>query len=657
MKEINDMSPTERRTAGLKLSAKTGGDISSSLDTDLLLKSDKTVAFAKSKVTKIDDKIETTEKAIHAMQELKEIINNISNAVKPLSTYSSGQGLEHEDINLFDDYAISTTSQDTKEADHYIEVSRIKYDGSYSRFSGSEIQHSVHITQLAESDTYEFDKKFSSANDALGFAGTLKLNNFSITVTANQSLNTIITNVNDAKTGVTLEQGIDGLGNYKVTMRSSESGLENALDLTDTSLFFDETVDSNGDRLFDGLTKRLDSITTKTTEAQDAIIKTNGGSATSFSSNKIKHAIPGMEFNLKNANSSVDNKITIKLSANIDKVSEAIINYAASTNALNEFIALHTTRTSSGEFSEGACLQEERTFAQGIYTQIRTLIDSQAVGISNGLTSLSQLGFVYEKIEEKKIQKKEDSILIPRHNEFQLQKDDSVKKIVKEKFDEVRKVFQLSFDTNDSALNLLSYQNKMIDKGILKFSLVINKDNLSGNAPVTGEQLDISKKAAIIYTKLNGEVGTIYPPKVEMTGSSTSNMHISFPSRYSKDEIEEYDAKDNPLEDFGLFYENLPTGNAVVNVDMSQGSGNKLLSYLKDMLKSKELGGGLELQINRLKESKTELAGDKKRHQQELDKKTADFQQKMQRQQAKISTAERATLTLKALREGANKSD
>ena len=472
----------------------------------------------------------------------------------------------------------------------------------------------------------------------------MKLNGVSITVSSSQNLNTIITNINKEETGVTLGKITLANGSCRVTMKATESGLSNALDLTDTSLFFDEVVDGVGDRLFGGLANNLDSVTTKTTAAQDAIIEINDSSPVSYPSNKIKNAISGMEFDLLNANSEAGKKITIKLSANIDAVSEAIINYAASTNELNRFVALHTARTSEGGYSKGADLEKQNSFLQQLYSQVKNSIGSHSVGIDAGLTSLDQLGFRYTTEEERSEGEGDDKVIIPKCNVFKLIKEDSVRNVVKEQYDEVRKVFQFCFESSHSALSLLSHKNKMIDAGILKFSLVINKDNLS-------------RRVAITYKKLTGEVVTVYPPKVEMTGSSALNMEVIFPSRFSKDKIEGYDAKTHPLEGLGLLYENVPSGNVVVDVNMSKGSGNKTLSILKEMLSSKASGGMLETKISELKEEKLRLKEDEGRHQEELDKKTVAAQQKLQKQQAKISAAENSITMLQALRDAENKSE
>ena len=127
MRASDEMSATERRAAGLSIASRTGGQISKGLDPELLLESDKTVSLAKTKLKKVSDKIEIAEKEIPAMQGLKRILQNISDALSRLSVYSSGHGLEHEDVNLFDKYSISTTSQDVeKDASHYVEVSIIK---------------------------------------------------------------------------------------------------------------------------------------------------------------------------------------------------------------------------------------------------------------------------------------------------------------------------------------------------------------------------------------------------------------------------------------------------------------------------------------------------------------------------------------------------
>jgi hypothetical protein len=581
---------------GGSASALLPGNYLNGLSSKDIIDSDRHVIKAEREQDKTLEKIELTERKIAAFTQFKKLVQDIITALEPLSALPV-----NGNITLFGDYNIALTSQDAEDAEKYISVSRIEDDGTTLAFMGIEQQYKIYIKQLAKADTYDFNKSFASATTALGFSGTLKMNGTSFTIQTNQNLNTIVSNINDAAIGVFLTLIKNGDSTYGVSMRSSSTGLNSALDLTNQSNFADET-DNAGDRLFGGLTKAIDLVTIIRVPAQNAIIKIDDSADKTYQSNDITNALSGLSFKLLSPNSAASKNVTIVLSKNIDKVSAAIIQYAAATNEINKFYKIHTFSATEGQ--EKGCLVGESSF-DPMYNTLRGMIDSSSDGLNYNLKFLNQLGFVYRNTEESK---DEDGVLIPKYLAFSLESDTSVRDKVSEYFENVQKIFEIDFSPDDSGLKLLTCGNKLSENKVFNFSLIINNNNLTGNDTATGLAYNHTKKVAITYTKKDRGTVTIYPPVYEVNASGTGVV-IKFPLRSEK-AIAGYDPKASNFEGMTLFYSSLPTTNTEIAISFSQGTGNKVFNYARDMTKNLKLGGVIDSAIQKLKD---DLSAEKKK--------------------------------------------
>jgi hypothetical protein len=583
-----------------------------------IIESDSSVIKAKREQDRIETKIELTEKKISALIEFRKIVQDIYATLEPLSALPSGGS-----VTLFGDYNIDLTSQDAKDPDKYLSVSRIEDNGTSLAFIGVEQKYKIYIKQLAAADSYDFNKSFASATTALGFTGTLRINDISFSILSNQSLNTIINNINDAQIGAFCTLIQNGDGTYNVSMRSCSTGEDYAFDLTDNTKFSDETDDGSGNRLFNGLSKNLDIITTHTIFAKNAIIKIDDSVDKVYQTNDITNALSGLEFNLLSANTNATSSVTIVLSRNVEKVTEAIIQYAAATNELNKFYKIQTYRKPDGKRLDNASLYDESSF-DGMYNSLRGIIDSSSEGLSaSDLKFLIQLGFVYKEQEESKDQ---DGNIIPKYLAFNLESATSVRDKVKSQFENVRKMFEIGFSSDDSGLKLLVCGNKPSESRVFNFSLIINNNNLTGNDALTGLPYDHTKKVAISYTNTDNANITVYPPIYEVNASG-SGIIIKFPTRLDK-AIGGYSPITSAFEGLTLFYTSVPTSNTLINLSLSQGSGNRVLNYIREMTKNAKLGGVIESAVNKLKD---ELATEKK--------KQGDNQEAVQRAEERASDA------------------
>ncbi len=608
------------------------------LSSEDIIESDRMLGLAKKALDTTVTKIETTEKKITALIEFKKLVQDIISTLEPLSSIPV-----NGNITLFGDYAIKLTSQDTEDPEKYISVSRIEDNGTTLAFIGTEQQYKIYIKQLAKADTYDFNKSFTSATTALGFSGTLKLNGTSFSILTSYSLNTIVNNINDAEIGIFMNLIQNGNGTYNISMRSSSTGTDSALDLVDQSDFSDET-DNAGDRLFGGLTKAIDLVTTQRVPAQNAIIKIDDSADKTYQTNDIENALSGLSFKLLTTNSSATKSVTIVLSRNIQNVSEAIIQYAAATNELNKFYKFHTYRTPDGNRLEKASLFDESSF-DGMYNALRGMIDSSSSGLgASDLKFLSQLGFVYRTTEETTNQEGE---IIPKHLTFSLESPTSVHDKVKSHFENVQKIFEIDFSPSDSGLKLLSCGNKLSEKGVFNFSLIINNNNLTGSDATTGLAYDHTKKVAITYTGGDHLTQTIYPPIYEVNASSTGVI-IKFPSRSEK-KIVGYNPITSAFEGMTLFYSSIPTSNTSISTSFSQGSGNKVLNYSRDMTKNEKLGGIIDSAIAKLKGDLSDSKKLKIENEESVARARARASQSFQSKTAQMGQASYNSNFLKAL--------
>ncbi len=143
--------------------------------------------------------------------------------------------------------------------------------------------YDVEVVQLATAER-RYSNGMTSATDEFGSGGTLNLGvggeSAAIEVLSSDSLNSLITKINDSGLRIKASSFFDG-EEYRLQIRALDQGEDNAL-----------TLDQDG---FDLGLEEADNIVTK---AQNAKIKVDGFEVTS-ASNNISQAIPGVSLALK----------------------------------------------------------------------------------------------------------------------------------------------------------------------------------------------------------------------------------------------------------------------------------------------------------------------------------------------------------------------
>ena len=161
------------------------------------------------------------------------------------------------------------------------------------------VQHTINVTQLAQAES-QISAPQTSNNAALGITDTLGFTvgstNFSIDVAATDSLQNIRDNINNSadNPGVTASilatTSSDGQPQYQLVVSSNQTGVANAVSITDSS----------GEFAFSEQSK-----------AQDALFKFDGQNV-DRASNSVNDVIDGLSFNLLAAGSG---NVTINVSA------------------------------------------------------------------------------------------------------------------------------------------------------------------------------------------------------------------------------------------------------------------------------------------------------------------------------------------------------
>lgn len=246
--------------------------------------------------------------------------------------------------------------------------------------------YNVEIKQLAKAHAVTSDA-VGAADEALapGLVGdaSFSINGKEVTVTADDTLETLTGKINSANAGVNASVVKVGDGQYKLVMTSKESGTANAMTFED------------GDNILQGLGVLNSDGTAKnqTQEAKDAIAVINGLEVTR-SNNVIDDAVSGVTFTLKKEgknNETVATDVTIEMDN--DKIVEAAKDFVEKYNAVMEYIGENNTFTydkSTKTGSSGPLFGDSTLTA--VDSMMRSLMSSSVEGVDASVNLMSLIG-------------------------------------------------------------------------------------------------------------------------------------------------------------------------------------------------------------------------------------------------------------------------
>src|SRR5215472_9337197 len=205
----------------------------------------------------------------------------------------------------------------------------------------------------------------SSATAAVG-AGTIQYTigstNYTINVGSSDSLNSLVSTINNGNYGVTASIVNDSAGSFLTLTSNTGGGAGNITNLTDSSGL--------------GLSTAV--------KGQDASLSVNGVPITE-SSNTVTGVIPGVTFTLQGTSAS---PVTISVAPDVNQATSAINNFVSAYNAVAQAMNTEFTYTAGASsqpplFSDAALQQVQATLAGDI---------NFFMSGNNGINSLASLG-------------------------------------------------------------------------------------------------------------------------------------------------------------------------------------------------------------------------------------------------------------------------
>jgi flagellar hook-associated protein 2 len=276
-----------------------------------------------------------------------------------------------------------------------------------------------------------------------------------------------------------------------------------------------------------------------TQSSQDSIINLDGTDI-QRSSNSFEDVVKGVAFTLKQV-TPVGTKVTAKVEADLEIARTGIVNFV---NAYNEFRLFSARQTELG--SDGKPLKDSVLASNSTLSLVNSRVSGEIASVVNGILSssdpdrLADIGIKFSDFPG------DDETPFTRN--ILTIDEDALKEALQTNFDGVRKVFEFDYSANNSNFQIFTRTN---DLSISNFT--VNITGTTYNATYT-DSLGATQTIA-----LDGEVA-----------SSGSGVVLKGKSG-------------TPLSGLSMIYG--VNGDASINVNISQGLGDRLYNSLDDILK------------------------------------------------------------------------
>jgi len=478
-------------TAGSK---QVSSGLSSGLDTESIVKS--LVTAKELPKTKLESSVKVNTSEISAYSELTSVLDKFRTALDGLR---NPPGVQNEASNYFEYRSGTLVSSTSTAPEDFLNATL-----SPGAAVGS---NKVTVTAIAKEKSTIYSTSFPSrtAASAIG-AGTITFDTaatdpVNITIAAGDSLNNVVAKIN----AVTGTSGVEAQviqvssSDFRLVLRSTKTGLDNAFTLSDPS------------SAFGGLT--IDAINSQT--ALDAAITVNGVAITR-STNTISDAIDNVTLNLKALTSGAT--VTVNAEADTTTVKNGIVSFINAYNEFKAFYAKQTERETDGSPKETAILSGSQVLTS-VLSGIDNEITSYVSGLASGkIKSLQEIGITFTNFAG-------DDENIAVSNILTLD-ESKLNGYLTTNFSDLRNIFEFSFTADDTNLFVTDRSN---DLSITEFDLEIDTvaDTAYARDPDTGTiiaALDYSESGGVVTLK--GQDGTELEGMV-FTYTSTTSKTIS----------------------------------------------------------------------------------------------------------------------------------
>lgn len=508
--------------------------------------------------TELQDKIDVNSTKAEALGEFQTLFGKLKDAVAILR---NPPGVGNASDNAFRYRTANISSSTSIAGTDYVSVTVLP-GAALQSYTVSEItslakarKQSTGNINIATADTAAV-----SATPAVGEfkAGTFTLNGQSITLTAGESLNSVAAKFNSVSdaTGISASVIKVASGTYQLSFSATETGEDADFDFNNVSPA-GTLVDATG--VFSQIT-----ITDKQ-QADNAVFKFNGVSITR-QSNTISDLVDGISLTIKKdmvAAPLTEVYVDVVADQTIEK--NSIINFVNLYNELKIFAAEQSEIGDDGFYKDTAILHDS-SILRNTMGSLGSVLSSLVSGLSSGdPNKLSDIGLTF--IDQ------EATADTPRVRNLISVDDGKLTAAIAADADEVRRVFEFDFTTDNTALRVFSRTNAL---KISDFDLTITPSTTTfeatyddGDGPVT---IDLD------YTEVKNSGGTV-------TGYTLKGQAGTV------------------LEGLVLVYTSTADGTASVNA--TQGIADKIYNVAESVLKTET--GSLAVELDSLKDADVRL--------------------------------------------------
>lgn len=448
---------------------------SSNLDTEALI--DALVEAKRLPAVRYENRIDENEARIAALEELETLLGDLKDAVEGLRNPPGVLGI---DDNVFETKDIFFSSDTTTSPAELVGVSAANRadPGSFD----------LVIERLATAHKISSDSVGSATetladafNGGSAFSGTFSLGlagGSTATVTVDGSMDIYdleaVIDAESATTGVQASVLKVSDTDYRLVLTAEETG--KAIELTHLS----------GDNVPDlvGLTtggattikNELQAAQTSRIQIDGVTIERNG--------NLIDDAIEGVTLNLFKADPATT--VTVDIQRSAAQAKEAIVAFVDAYNAFRDFLDVHRQIDDTGEVAEEAVLFGNSTL-RSVAGTLATHVSSQVAGLdANALSSLAAVG-----------------ITLDADNRLQID-DKTLDDALLGKLEEVRAVFEFTFEADSADLAVFSRTNALADTSFTVDIVDSDGDGVIESATIDGVAADVDGG------KITGRAGTPY---------------------------------------------------------------------------------------------------------------------------------------------------
>jgi flagellar hook-associated protein 2 len=440
-----------------------GGAGGSGLDTETLIKG---LSEAKRlPAVKLEDRIKLNDKKVAALAQFHTLLSKLKDSVNSLR---NPPGVANAANNAFQFRTTTVTSNTAVAGSTYLSVSASP-GASLQNYSVSEI---TALARAKKQTTGTF--AIANANTAVVSdtpgpnqfkAGTFTLNDREVTFAVGDTLATVAAKINAVSSGTTgtgIVASVIRVGDnaFTLSLAASKTGTDADFDFNNVDV--PDTLDDPND-VFDNITITTQTIAGVLQTAQDAQFKLNGTTITR-QSNTITDIVDGVTFNLLQTTPVGPPVTTLDVAIKPDNeiAKNAIINFASAYNDLKLFYAKQIEVSPEGIPTEDAVLGNStvlRTTMSTITSQLSSIVG----GISSGYNRLADLGFSSADLPES-----DDNPLV--RNIINID-DGKLAAAISGNFEQVRRVFEFDFNTDNPNLRIFSRNNASHANS---FSMTIN---------------------------------------------------------------------------------------------------------------------------------------------------------------------------------------